>query len=738
MKKILPLALLLGLTWGCADPYETARIIERPERAQQPDEATVQIVEEARPAITPGRFDTGKMWTFDNPPLDYFEEAYQFRPGAAWFERARMGSVRFADYCSASFVSPQGLVMTNHHCARESITKVTDTGETLLEDGFYAGEPGAERRVEGLFLDQLLTIRDVTEDIVPSASLRRGVDVSADVRRRRVGALEERLTNEARRQDTTLHVQVIEFYHGAQYSAYTFRRFSDIRLVMSPELRLGYFGGDVDNFTYPRYSLDVAFFRAYDLEGDPLQTDHYFSWSSTGARQGEPVFVVGNPASTSRLITVSQMDFERDHELPRQLSMLASRAHIMRGYIEGTAEGEVDEILRNTYLSLTNSIKALSGQLGGLHDPVLMSRRRAAEEMLVARIASNDTLSVRYGGVVEELARLQRTKAARSDQRGAYVLFGNTTLGSRILTRALYAYAYSTLSQRGAPETQLDALREEALAIVDWPAEVEEAMIALRFEEMLAALGPNDPTIRRILQGRAPAEIARELVTSSALADSAGFQAELRPGYLSGNDPSVRIIQAVAPLFFALSDQTGSYNDQEAELNARLARARFAIFGRDVPPDATFSLRIADGVVAGYEYNGTLAPAFTTFFGLFERHHAHPTGSDWTLPDRWLHAEQRLSLDTPLNIVTTNDITGGNSGSPLLNTNLEVVGLIFDSNMEALPNEFLYTDERARAVSVDVRGITEALRVVYGADRLVAELEGNVLQAGASDTKKHN
>jgi hypothetical protein len=722
LHVLLPVFLLW--TAGCGVAIETAQILERPERQPTVTEMVVRPpVAADLTFIAPGRFDTGKMWTFDNPPLEYLEEEYGFRPDEAWMEKARMGALRFGENCSASFVSHTGLVLTNHHCARESITDVTREGENLVDSGFFATTMEEERRVETLFLDQLLTIDDVTQEIVANISLRAPAAEQADARRRRQEALQERLTDEARQRDTTLHVQVIELYKGGQYSAYTFRRFHDVRLVMAPELRLGYFGGDMDNFTYPRYSLDFTFFRVYSPQGAPIQPEHYFSWSSTGAADGEPVFVVGNPGSTSRLITVAQMEFLRDHVLPQQVEALRLRALAMEAFFATVDDpGDYDEV-RNAYLSITNSVKALSGQLAGLRDPALIARRRAAETAFIERVATVDTVQIDARRLINDVAALQRTKSGQANQLAALMMFGSPVADSRLLTRALYGYAYALLAQRGAPTQQLESLREDALKIRDWPLEVEERMITERLEQLRSYLGEADPTVRRVLQGREPAEVASMLVRESALVDSAAFAGLLNAGFLASNDASVPVIQALGPIYFTTQQQQGALSDQEAVLNAALARARFAVYGREIPPDASFSLRLADGRVAGYVYNGTLAPPVTTMFGLFERHHVHPDGSDWTLPERWLTAEPRLDRRTPLNLVSTNDITGGNSGSPLLNSNLELVGLIFDGNIESLPNEFLYTDEVARAISVDARGIMEALRAVYGADRIIDELE---------------
>ncbi|NBC16417.1 MAG: S46 family peptidase, partial [Bacteroidetes bacterium] len=442
-------------------------------------------------------------------------------------------------------------------------------------------------------------------------------------------------------------------------------------------------------------------------------------WSQAGTEEGDPVFVVGNPGSTSRLTTVSQLRFERDVTLPLQLDALTRRADVLEQYTEAHPDSAEQYDLRNTYFSMANSIKANRGQLDGLKDPQLIARRQAAQEELLAQ--APDSLKPEVREVLQSVREVQQSKQALTPRAEAFAFFG-TELGARVFLRGLYGYFYSVLKQRGAPADRLEEIKEQALGFDDWPQAVEEAFLRIRLRELRDALGTDDPTLRRVLQGRTPAGLAADLAANSALTDSASYAQVLEEGYLQSDDPSVPIIDALAPLYFQFAEQQQGLQSREDNLNARLARVRFAVYGPSVPPDASFSPRLADGVVQGYTFNGTRAPAFTTFFGLFNHYYAYGDDSAWDLPDRWLNSPDTFDRSTPLNLVTTNDITGGNSGSPLLNEDLELVGLIFDSNIEALPNQYLYTDRVARAVSVDARGILEALDDVYDADRLVLEL----------------
>jgi len=729
------LALLLAalLLAGCGPSRETATVATVTETApstetEAPEPEPVTVVPAGFDTVTAQRFDRGKMWTFENAPVDYFEEEYGFRPDETWFRKARLGALRIPG-CSASFVSPHGLVMTNHHCGRESVSQVSQESEALLDNGFYAESLEEERKVPDFYVEQLVEIEDVTEKV--NRRLQADNDTRGRNRERQIQQMQEEMTQEAKRRNEDLSVEIVALYSGARYSAYTYERFDDVRLVMAPELSLGFFGGAPDNFTYPRYTLDVTFFRAYNDDGEPMTPKQHFSWDEDGSSEGDPVFVVGNPGSTSRLSTVSQLKFTRDHSLPGQLDVLVTRAKILEPYIEAHPEKAEEFGLRNTFFSIDNSVKNYRGQLRGLRDPYLIARRAKAEQALQDSIMAVDSLRSRYGNVLEEIEQLQRSKRVAAEKNNAFAAFSATSLGSRVLTRAVYGYFYDTLKRRGAASDRLEDIREDAMNIKDWPAEVEAPFIAARLREIRSAFGPNDPTVRKIMSNRTPDQIADSLVQTSALMDSTKYAQMLDKSFLSSDDPAVELIDAIAPLFFTTNQQMSDFNATEETLNGRLARARFAVVGPEIPPDATFTLRLADGRVAGYEYNGTRAGAFTNYYGLYDHYYSYGN-RNWTLPKRWVDRPDDLDLETPLNLVSTNDITGGNSGSPLLNKDLEVVGLIFDSNIEALPNEFLYTTAKARAVSVDARGIVEALRDIYGADRIVTELlDGRLAESDA-------
>jgi len=680
--------------------------------------------------VQAGRFDNGKMWTFEAPPIDYLEETYGFRPDSAWFRSARLGALRIPG-CSASFVSPHGLVMTNHHCARESVTGVERQGERLLDEGFYARSLQEERRVEELHADRLEEIRDVTQEVDRRLE-GAGTEERSELRSQVLDSIETAVLEELGGEDSGFVVETISLYNGGLYSAYIFRRFDDVRLVMAPELQVGFFGGDPDNFTYPRYNLDVAFLRVYGEDGEPFEPEVHFPWSSAGVEEGDLTFVVGNPGSTSRLQTVAELEFRRDVSDRQLLTFVRSRIEVLEEFVEERPELADSLDLRNTVFSLENTEKSYEGMIRGLHDPVILKRRVDSQESFRDSIRSRPELRSEYEGLFEEVAELQEQKREKAPAYGAFLAVTSEDLASATLQRALFAQQLLGARARGIPEEALEPVKERILGVSDQPPALDEALAAARFRDLIRAYGEESEIVERTLQGRTPEGLAAVIRDASVLTDSARTAAAVEDGSLSRDDPAVRAVAAYFPAFLDFQQMLSGISAREEEIAAQLGRARFEVFGTSVPPDATFSLRIADGVVEPYEYNGTRAPVVTTFHGLYDRYHAHGKDTPWELPDRWVPTPEGLDLSTPLNFISTADIIGGNSGSPVIDRNLEVVGLVFDGNIESLTGDYIYLPESARAVSVDARGILEALREVYGMERLVRELtEGVLAPAGA-------
>jgi len=534
------------------------------------------------------KFDNGKMWTFDFPPLDYFQSEYGFRPTQEWLDNVRMSALRFADYCSASFVSEDGLIMTNHHCGRESVSQVEKEGEDLKKDGFTAMKIEDERKVPGLFVDQLIKIIDVTKEIQSAIDKGKDIEEKDDFKFKKTTEIESRY-----KEGTSVVCQVVSLYNGGVYSAYVYKRYNDVRLVFAPEDNAGFFGGDPDNFTYPRYTLDCTFFRAYDEAGNPLKAKNFFRWSSNGAAPGEPIFVVGNPGSTSRLLTVSQLEFKRDITDPLILNYINNFVDSLYKVIAANPDKEKE--LNNELFNYTNSQKVYKGTLKGLNDGVLMARKKDFEKKFIQAVNGNEKLKAKYGNVWNDISELVKQK--------------------------------------------------------------------------------------------------REIYEKNKNGD-----------------------------FRTLYRKLQELGTKEEYYNQILGRAIYDVYGTKIPPDATFTLRISDGVIKSYDYNGTMAPPNTTFYGMLDRYFSFEKKYPWDLHQRWLNPPAEFDFGTPLNFISTNDIIGGNSGSPMINKNSEIVGLIFDGNIESMPGEFIYSSDVPTTVSVDSRGLLEAINDMYNLKRIGSEL----------------
>jgi hypothetical protein len=712
---------------GCGGPAGT---VAEPTPALAPVDTVPEIAPEPRPvSIVPpgldtvkaGRFDNGKMWTFEYPPLAYFAQTYDFEPDSTWFARARLGALRIPN-CSASFVSRYGLVMTNHHCARESITQVSLADENLLDNGFYAQSLADERRVEDYYAEQLIAIEDVSDDVFAALE---GVAGEAERAARREAVTEEignRVAAEYGGEESGIVVEIIALWDGARYSAYVFKRYDDVRLVMAPHGKVAFFGGDPDNFTYPRYDVDMSFYRVYGEQGEPLQTDYFFPWDVEGVQAGEAVFVIGNPGTTSRLQTVAQLEYRRDVEEKAVIKFADSRARALQAYYDEHPDVGEEMDLRNHIFSLQNSRKLYEGMWEGLHDPVTMAKRRDSERDFREAIEADSTLAQRYGDLLERMASIQTEKAEWQADVGAFFALGSPDSESTLLLRAWSGFLYLIQRQRGTPEESLADLKQSMLTLEDQPTELQQMLLTARLRDFKDYLGEASPTVLRIMSGLSPAEAADSLLSQSVLSDSASTAEALEAGTLALSDPGLQLVGSFIQEFANFQVTMQKLEQEEEAIATELGRARFEVYGTRFPPDATFSLRIADGVARGYDYNGTVAPYYTTYYGMYDRFYSFGPGSDWELPAAWLEPPQAFDLSTPLNFVLTADIIGGNSGSPVVNTDLQAVGLVFDGNIESLPGDYIYDPSQNRAVAVDVRGMLEALDEIYDADRLVLEL----------------
>ncbi len=681
-------------------------------RAQQPARAEYPGIE------------TGKMWTFDAPPLAYWAKRYDFHPTQTWLDHAMHSAARLPG-CSASFVSPDGLVMSNHHCARGCIDAVGRPGEDLLTNGFYAASRAEERKCPGMYLDQLLQITDVTDSVNAAVPPGTPSGRAAKLRETEIGNLEQHCQADA----ADIRCQVVTMYAGGEYKLYRFHHYTDLRLVFAVESQTAFFGGDPDNFTYPRYDLDISIVRAYENDQPANTSADYFKWSQAGAKDSELVFVVGNPGSTGRLNTLAQLEYLRDIQYPASLTQLGNMIAVYQA--QAAQSPERARALENTLFYLQNSYKAISGYQAGLLDSTLMARKRAWERSFRARVNANPRWRLRYGSAWQTSALDWQQLRALALRRRYYSF---NAYGTTLLQEAGLIVRYP--AQMAKPDSAREPIYRDAMkprlervlqAPVDTAAEI--AMLGAYFTQMKKDLPATDPLLRRVLAGRAPDDAAREMVTSSEILSPAQRQALIEGGAAAiraSTDPFIELARYISPVEESLTRQATAINDREAQASALIARALLAVFGNTVAPDATFSLRISDGQVLGYPYNGTLAPPFTTFYGMYNRYYAFgaSAASPWNLMPRWLQMRDSFNLATPLDAVSTNDIIGGNSGSPVINANGEIVGLIFDGNIEAQPLRFLFSEAVGRSVWVDSRGIIEALRHVYGAGALADEMTG--------------
>lgn len=665
------------------------------------------------PMAVPQRFDYGKMWTFENPPKEWFKEAYQFSPEDKWFDDVRKSALRFASWCSASFVSPNGLIMTNHHCSRDVVTELQKEGEDFDKNGFYASTLADERKAEGLFVEQLIMVADVSSRILKE------MDKAKDDNQRKVFQ-DSALAQTKREYEMMdgwkgLRIQVVTYYSGGRFSLYGYKKFSDIRLVMIPETDLGYFGGDPDNFTYPRYTLDCTFWRAYDESGNPLNTSaHYFKFNPNGIQESEPVFVVGNPGSTERYRTSKQLEYDRDFRFPMQVDMLTDRMKILEA--EYALKPSVE--LQNDIFGLSNSQKAFTGILGGLRTPSLMARKKAMEDQIRknTKIKSEDPWE-ELGKAVDGLKKYACavTLASPGGIKGNMVN----------LMHALGRYEKALEKQENA--AALDKIKTQIRNLSkDLDSKKEKAYFATYLDEIKKYEHPEFKFIDKVLDGKTSEERTEKMLKKTDFTDSAKLEKilgyELKK-FKSFDDPILDAARIIVPKYTEAADAFQSSTPRRRALEARIANSVFAVKGSNLPPDATFTLRIADGKVKSYQYNGTTAPYITTFYGMYDRHYSNMSKFPWSLPPRWQNPPQEL-LRSPLNFVATNDIIGGNSGSAIINRNKEAVGLIFDGNIESLPGNFIYDETSNRSVCVHAGGIIAALKYIYRADRLHDELLG--------------
>ena len=661
------------------------------------------------------------MWTFFNLPLRQIEEKYNFKSTQQWLDKVRLSSVRFMDGGSGSFVSPNGLVMTNHHVGVGQITKLSTQGKDLVNEGFYAKSLSEELKCKDLEVNVLVNMIDVTSRVKAVAKENMSAKDINEARNKEIDKIESEYFEK-----TGLRSDVVSFYNGGEFWLYQYKKYTDVRLVFAPERNAAYFGGDSDNFTYPRWNLDVTFFRVYEND-KPLKTDNYFKWSKNGAADGELVFMSGHPGRTSRLKTYAQIKFARDYAIPHRLEMIQTTLDALKNYArQGEEQARRALIYQFGY---ENSKKAMTGQLNGLKNPELMILKENEEKDFKGRILQNPEMANKYKQYfdqIDELLNLYTTKYFKREFRN---------FSSRLFGIALGMVRYTTESikpneQRlpGYNDASLPAMKFRLLSPAPIYKDVDKALAWASVKYSLHKLDVTDEFWRMFFEGADPRQVINKMIDDSKL-DNLEIRKSLLDGGLDAlkksDDPMIQIALKVDE--FLRKDEKefrDNYESKLREAEEKIAEARFAVYGKTKYPDANFTLRLTYGTVKGYPMNGTIAPPFTTLYGMFDRAVSFGNKGDFELPKRFWDKLPKLDLSTPVNFVSTCDIIGGNSGSPTINKDAEIVGIVFDGNIESLPGDYIYDITANRAVSVHSNFILYSLRNLYDANMLADELTG--------------
>jgi hypothetical protein len=658
---------------------------------------------------TPAQARDEGMWTFDNFPIQTVNEKYGTRIDQAWLDRLRNAAVRIQG-CSASFVSPEGLILTNWHCVVGCAQELSDAEHDYVKNGWMPATREEERRCPGQTAEVLTEIVDVTDRVLGAGQGLEGAAFNA-ARSAEIG----RIQAEACAGDPKFNCQVISLYRGGRYALYKFRKYDDVRLVFAPENQAAFFGGDPDNFNFPRYALDAGFLRAYE-DGRPVSTPNHLTWNPEAPAEGDVTFVVGNPGTTQRLLTMSQLERLRDQQLPVTLIQNSElRGRLLEYSLTGD---EPKRVSFDPIFGLENSFKVFYGQQGALTDPAFMAAKREAENELRARVAADPALQQRIGDPWGELERVQ---AVARDLYLPYRQLEQSAGGGSQL------YQYARAIVRASKNTSMtDAQRAQMTAAIsaETPIYIDMEEIRLRYwlSKTREYLTVDNADVKRMLGRESPEALADRLVTGTRLADPA-FRAQaltMTTAQLAEADPLLAFVIANDDAAKAIGDRwNAEVNAPTARAAERVAQARFAAYGTNQYPDATFSLRLSYGQVQGWTHRGVTVPAFTYIGGLYER----ATGSEpFNLAQAFADNESRVNKSVVYDFSSTNDIIGGNSGSPVVNARGEVIGAAFDGNIHSLGGSFGYDGELNRTVTVSTAAITEVFRTVYPNPRLLEEL----------------
>ena len=662
-----------------------------------------------------GSYADEGMWLFNDLPRKLLSERHQFEPTEDWAKHVQLSSVRFNSGGSASFVSSNGLVITNHHVAADTLYKLSTPENDYHSEGFLAKTQAEELKAPDLELNQLVEIEDVTDRVNQAVKQGISVEDAAKARRAVMSSIEKESLDK-----TGLRSDVVTLFGGGKYHLYRYKKYTDVRLVFAPEAGIAFFGGDPDNFEYPRYCLDISIFRVYE-NGKPAKIDHFLKWSEKGAAENELVFVSGNPGRTQRIFTVSALMYQRDKRMPYVLDFLRRREIMLQQY--GYLGEEQTRRAKDELFGVQNSRKAYTGMLQGLQDPTFMATKRKQEEAMIGELKSNSKLAP-YAESWRQIEDVQKRKAELIGQSG-YLLCTPFEIAQTLVLLAAEDAKPSEERIRDFRDSNRESLEQQLFSPAPIYADLEEAKLADSLSLFIERRGADHPLVVKLLNGKSPQALAAAAIAGTKVHDI-DFRKKLADGKQAAidqcNDPMIQLAKVLDEEYRRLYAINEELDEKERQAYAKIGEARFAVQGTSTYPDATFTLRLAFGLVKGYSENGKPIPPWTTLGGAFEHEAAHQMRDPWLLPKSWGAAKANLNASTPFNFVCTADIIGGNSGSPVVNKAGEFVGIIFDGNIQSLTADYLYTDEVSRAVSVHSAAIKDCLKTIYNAESLAQQL----------------